>query len=226
MACKRFEGNSPRNVNRDAKYSVRLDAGRYVVGLVYQTDFGERWYPVVEGHESLVNMVNQAKLEHTGFQGGAFYINEYKQVLVPTTTQREYRYIGKYHETISFQFEGNILSGNAVNLNGEPLQPGDQWVGPHPGIPYVLAAGARDIYYDLEPRPRVRRRVNLSDFRSENVVGALCAQIARVKGYAGGRFYINEFQQLFTPITEGHYVDYLYIGPLDDLRNWFPEPHS
>ncbi|WP_075164973.1 hypothetical protein [Chthonomonas calidirosea] len=55
---------------------------------------------------------------------------------------------GEYDRPLEFEFEGKKLTGDAVDLEGRRLEPGDEWEGPHPGIPYRLAAGGRDIYYE------------------------------------------------------------------------------
>lgn len=222
----RFEGNCPRNVARDAKYSVRREGGKYVVGLLYRATFREEWRPVNKEHPALVEMVNSVKVQHGTSAGGPFYINEYKQVIVPVSGTRDYYLAGEYTEPLEFEFEGQILSGNAIDLQGRPLQPGDMWVGPHPGIPYTLKAGAQDIIYRTEPRPRVTKEVWLSDYQDKVTVNQICTMVARVKGLEGGRFYINEFQQLFAPRNGENGVQYVYIGRLDTLEQWFPKPNQ
>ena len=222
----KFEGNCPRSVARDAKYAIKYQSGRHVVGIVYRTDDDERWYPVNKEHQELVNMVNEAKENFAGSPGGSFYINEYQQVIVPSVGERDYYLVGEYSKPLEFEFEGNILSGNALDMKGKSVLPGEKWVGPHPGIPYVLAAGGKDIYYDFEARPNVTKRVKLSKQRDPLTVQKVCNQINAIKGYSGGRFYINEFKQMFAPVNEGSFVDYVYIGKLDNLNDWFSRPHS
>jgi hypothetical protein len=58
-----FEGNWPKAVNRDAKYSVRSEGRIYVVGLIYVTRDSEKWYPTSDQHEALVQKVNGIKTE-------------------------------------------------------------------------------------------------------------------------------------------------------------------
>ena len=63
-------------------------------------------------------MVNSVKEGSTGAPGGAFYINEYKHVLVPTS--EGCLYAGKYAPLLRFSFEG-------VEITPEPppgLSPG------------------------------------------------------------------------------------------------------
>ncbi len=228
MTYSRFLGNCPSNVNRDAKYSVRRGKGRseYVVGLFYRSTEGELWYPSNEDHPDLVEMVNDVKINVTGSPGGTFYVNEYRQVLVPVSgEEKDYYLAGEYDPPLEFEFEDNILSGNAKDLDGKPINPGDVWVGPHPGIPYVLKAGGKDISYISCIRPRVKKEVRLSDSIGKEAE-KIALKIARFKGAAGGRFYINEFCQLFAPINDDSGLNYRYIGKITSLRYWFPKSHS
>ena len=78
-----FTGNCPGNVAKDAKYSVRSGPGGPVVGLTYRAEDDERWHATTDEHTALVNMVNAIKIAYTGKPNGAFYINEYRQVIVP-----------------------------------------------------------------------------------------------------------------------------------------------
>ena len=94
-----FIGNCPSNVNKDAKYTVRLERGEYVVGIYYLSNDGELWYPSSANHPDLVEMVNNIKNHFAGSPGGAFYINEYKQVLVPVIgEEKDYYIAGEYHQ--------------------------------------------------------------------------------------------------------------------------------
>src|SRR5262249_39135160 len=72
-------------------------------------------------------------------------INEYKQVIVRVGETGKYYLAGVYPTPLKFEFEGKTISGEPVNFEGQRLQPGDTWVGPHAGIPYVLAAAGDDI---------------------------------------------------------------------------------
>lgn len=221
-----FQGNCPRTVSRDAKYTVRSGQnGNPVVGLVYRSQDEERWYMSNEEHPELVQKVNQVKLSLGLPPNGAFYINEYKQVLVPSVQGRDYYFAGKYEAPLRFEFEGKILSGEPVDLQGKPLVPGDQWVGPHPGIPYKLCAGGRDIYYTIEPRPNVEKDLKLSKVLGVEAAYALVQSILSVIGFQGGRFYVNEFCSIFAPTHGQGDVSYNYIGQLD-LSQWFPAPHQ
>ena len=168
-----FTGNCPRNVSKDAKYSVRTLRGNPVVGLLYRTADGEEWHASNGEHGDLIAMVNAVKTTMGDAPNGPFYINEYGQMLVPTGPSAAYYLAGEYEACLRFDFEGNVLSGEGVGLDGRALEPGDVWTGPHPGIPYVLRAGGGDIYYESAPRLDVTRKVRLSsDVGDEAAAGS------------------------------------------------------
>ena len=219
----KFPGNCPGNVSKNARYSVGLEKGDYVVGLYYRATDDELWYPTSNAHPELVERVNEIKLHFTGALGGGFYINEYKQVLVPVGEEAEYYYAGEYAEPLSFEFEGQTISGDPVGENGQPLEPGDLWTGPHPGIPYVLAAGGKDVYYRYMSRPGVQKEIKLSKSIGVEQAKRVAQELGKHVGYQGGRIYVNEFCNVFRP-HQGHYgLEYIYLGKVD-LDRWFPKP--
>ncbi len=224
MSIIKFQGNCPKNVSKDAKYTIRREENDYVVTILYETENGEIWYMSTENHRELVDLVGMVKKAFGQPPLGSFYINEYKQVIVPVIGSNEYYLAGTYNEPLEFEFEGNIISGKPLYVNGNALKPKDKWLGLHPGIPYILAAGGNDIRYTKEIRPNVTRNVLLSKFLGKETAKYVANMIREVKGYGGGRFYVNEFCSIFTPINEADKIDYIYIGQLD-LDKWFPNPH-
>ena len=223
-----YTGHCPRNVSEDAKYVVRHSrAGhsfgqeqRFAVGITYRTADDEVWYPSTSEHPELISMVNEIK-ERTAFApGGAFYINEHKQVLVPGGDDRKYYLAGEYHEPIVFMFEGNRISGLAIDENNAPLTPGSVWSGPHVGIPYILKAGGDDIFYRAELRPNVHKELFLSKSIGVEAAKRVSGKIAKIKGSGGGRIYVNEHCHIFTPRSGTYGLEYIYIGCID-LNEWF-----
>jgi hypothetical protein len=220
-----YPGNCPGNVAKDAKYAVRQQRGDVVIGLVYRAAEGERWLATTESHPALAAMVNEVKLAHGGQPLGPFYINEYRQVIVPAGPEPTYYFAGDYHQHVHFVFEDKVLSGDAKALSGARIQPGDVWVGPRPGIPYVLKASGDDVYYRMSPRPNVTRDVYLSRDVGREAARALAQRVRMVKGFQGGRFYINEWRQMFAPRTSGAAgLEYVYIGELHADDSWFAKP--
>src|SRR5262245_26457098 len=169
-----FPGNCPHNVSKDAKYTVRGNDGR--IALEYCVDDVTKWRLSTKAHPELAAMVNDVKRTFGSGPNGPFYINEFKQVIVPVGSAATYYFAGTYDQPIRFEFDGKTSSGEPLDFDGKPLQPGETWIGPHAGIPYVLAAAGNDVYYRTFPRPDVERRVKLSRERGKNVA----EQIARL----------------------------------------------
>ena len=172
-----------------------------------------------------MEMVNEVKITHGTARGGIFYVNEYKQVIVPVGETGVYYYAGPYDPPLHFvSDEGVRITGDPVDANGNPMMLGDRWNGPHAGIPYVLSAGGNDIYYKTRPRPNVTKDILLSTKRGKTVAGAQIARtLAVLKGPSGGRFYVNEFGAIFSPVTDEEGMNYVYFGKID-MNSWFPDP--
>ncbi len=224
MSLIDFRGNCPKNVSKDAKYTVHSGEKSPVVGIIYETKDGEKWHASTEDHPELVRLVGVVKEACGQPPLGSFYINEYKQVVVPVVGTNKYYLAGTYDKPLRFEFEKKVISGEPIDWSGKPLDPGNEWVGPHPGIPYVLTAGGNDIKYTKEPRPNVTQDVLLSRAIGREGAKAVAGMIRTIKGYEGGRFYVNEYCSMFTPMTQGDEFKYVYIGQLD-LTKWFPNPH-
>jgi len=218
-----FTGNCPKNVSKDAKYSVRTHHGKYVVGLLYEADEGEKWHMTTEDHPDLVDMVNAVKTTYGSTAGGVFYINEYKHVIVPVGETGLYYRAGRYDQPLRFDFEGKRISGEPVDANGGEMKLGDRWMGPHAGIPYVLTTGGHDIYYETRPRPNVTKNVLLSSKREKMVAAQIARMLAVLKGPRGGRFYVNEFGAVFSPVISEEELNYIYFGKIS-MDSWFPDP--
>ena len=222
-AVRPFRGNCPANVSKDAKYSVIGGTDRREIRLVFRTHHGETWH-VTKQYEDLATMVNDVKEHYQERSNGAFYINEYSQVIVPVRKDRTsiYYLAGEYPERIEFEFEGQMVSGKAVDLQGNPLLAGDRWEGPHPGIPYVLDATLRDIYYTSEIRPNVTVRRRLSQFVEEDKLDKITHMVRKAKGDSG-RFYVNEWGNAFAPLSSSREVEYVYCGKIEVAEgSWFP----
>ncbi|HXD30641.1 MAG TPA: hypothetical protein VN643_05975 [Pyrinomonadaceae bacterium] len=216
-----FPGNCPHNVSKDAKYSIRGTDGR--VGLTYRAADDERWHMTTKDHPLLAEMVNDVKRTHGTAPNGPFYINEYRQVIVPVGDEAQYYFAGTYEEPLHFEFEGKTISGEPHDLDGKPFRPGDTWTGPHAGIPYVLTASGNDVYYRTFPRPDVEKRVKLSAHQGRGAAEQIARLLSAFKGSGGGRFYVNEFCSVFSRINGTDGWQYIYIGQID-LNAWFPDP--
>ena len=207
-----YPGLNPSNVNKDAKYSVVHGDEGMQVQLRFELNHKEKAILTTDRHDALVEMVNSAKSAGGAAPGGAFYINEFFDVLVPTTTGCVY--VGSYEKVLEFDLDGATVSPQRPS----GVEPGDVWPGPHVGIGYVLAAGGCDIYY----KTKIERREDLSDHVGSKAAAALAARLARVRGTEGGRIYINECGEFFAPPRAGA-TDHIYLGALDE-DPWFPAP--
>jgi hypothetical protein len=237
-----YRGVWPQNVSKLAKYSIRLANGTWKISVLYEAGDGLKYLAIEETGDILVQRINQVKSDLQKQQGGAFYVNEYRHIIVPVASDSPnsgvgsyYYYAGKLVTDFTFKFEGNLLTTKPIRSDGTPLKPGDRWVGPRPGIPYVLAAGGGDIYYespalteDTPPkvRPMMTRKVKLSKvIDDKSAVARAVRPLVSIRGHQGGRFYVNEHSAMFTPIGkgDGNGIDYYYCGQIE-RDDWFPEP--
>lgn len=212
----KYPGNAPSNVSKDAKYSVVRGSDGWEVRLIYRLSSSERALVTTGSHPDLVQLVNDTKEEANGAPGGAFYINEYRHVLVPTDDGC--MYAGKYHEPLQFRFEGQLITADAP----PGLEPGEDWPGPRVGTAYVLAADGSDIRYRVETRPNVIADRKLSAEIGRSQAGATARSIGRFKP-GGGRIYVNEACECFGPSPSGDGLAHRYFGRVD-LERWFAEP--
>lgn len=239
MTFKLYRGLWPKNVSKLAKYIIKFDSGEWRVAVLYDVGDGMQYLAVEDGQHDLVEKVNAVKRSINAQPGGAFYINEFRHIIVPVSNgiSSHYYYGGRFDGDLRFQFEGRPLTTRPVDEHGTPLRPGDRWVGPRPGIPYVLSAGATDIYFEspaltADDPPSVRenviRKVKLSmELGNRQQAAKAAAAIGQLRGYSGGRFYVNEHGAMFTPVDkgDGNGLSYIFCGEID-LNSWFTEPKT
>ncbi len=217
---RKYTGLAPSNVSSDASYSVVGPESAPEIRLKFRISNRERALLTTDGHPDLVDMVNAVKKAiSAGTPGGRFYINEFRDVLVPDGQGGAY-WAGKYRYSLEFDFDGTIIGPEAP----DGLEPGDTWTGPHVGVRYTLAAGARDIRYKIK-EGRIERTEMLSDSVGPEAAAELAARLGRVRGSSGGRFYINEAAHFFSPDPEGG-ADFIYLGCLTEDDQWFFPPEE
>ena len=215
----RYTGLAPANAATDASYSVVGPESAPEIRLKYRISHRERALLTTDEHPDLVHMVNDVKKALSGSVGGRFYINEFRDVLVPDGSGGSY-WAGKYQESLEFDFDGTIIGPDAPAA----LEPGDVWEGPHAGVLYVLAAGAKDIKYRLR-LGKIERTEYLSEVVGVEAARALAARLGAVKGSEGGRFYINEACNFFAPPRQDQ-VDFTFLGRLEEDDQWFYPPEG
>ena len=214
--CDTYIGNIPSNVGKDAKYSVVSGDAGYEIRLVYLLGATEKRLLTTDAHQVLVAMVNRVKQEYNGQAGGSFYINEFRHVLVPTTSGKCY-FPGPYREPLVFDLDGAKIFAEAP----QGLQPGNEWIGPRVGLRYKLKAGARDISYTRKDGSLEKEHC-LSAYHSAAIAAVLAQRIGVVKGVGGGRIYLNEASEFFGP-PQILGAPAVYLGCLGD-HPWFPNP--
>lgn len=214
--ASRYTGNVPSNVSKDAKYSVVRGSDEWEVRLIYRLSSAERALVTTSAHPELVTLVNDVKEDVNGVPGGAFYINEYKHVLVPT--EDGCLYAGRYLPLLRFQFEGQEISPEAP----AGLTEGEDWPGPRVGTAYVLTSDGTDIRYRVETRPNVLADRKLSAELGRGQANRMARQLARHKP-GGGRIYINEAFECFGPAPGGDGLSHVYLGKVAE-ELWFKEP--
>lgn len=199
----------PSAINEEAKYRVTADGA---IRLIYPIDRRERELLTTDAHPELVEMVRSMKATHGEAPSGVFYINEWRHVLVKAGGGTWFA--GRYDRQLEFDLDGQTISAVAPSH----LEPGDLWPGPRVGVRYTLAASGDDVYCRRLVRPGRERDEYLTDYVP--AARQLVREWARIRP-GGGRLYINEAREVFTPGSEAG--SFLYVGraPLD---RWFPEP--
>jgi hypothetical protein len=214
--ARRYTGNVPSNVSKDAKYSVVRGGDGWEVRLVYRLSSTEVALVTTASHPELVDLVNGVKEDVNGVPGGAFYINEYRHVVVPT--EDGCLFAGRYTPLLSFRFEGREISPQPP----DDLSPGQSWQGPRVGTPYVLTADGTDVRYRVETRPNVLSDRKLSTEIGRGQAAKTARPIARHKP-GGGRIYVNEAYECFGPTPGSDGTSHIYLGHID-ADMWFAEP--
>lgn len=210
-----YPGLVPMNVNKDAKYSVVSGPDGYEVRLIYRVSSREQYLLTTNHHAELVEMVNRVKTQVQNQAGGAFYINEFRDVIVKAGGKAYFA--GHYAKNLVFDLgDGRTVTPCAP----AGLEPGEVWPGPHAGIKYTLAAGGDDIRYKIK-NGNLETTYFLSDDVGEAAAAQLANRLARVKGNSGGGIYVNECAEFFAPPSGGG--EHLYLGGVGEDQ-WFDPP--
>ncbi|WP_156374211.1 hypothetical protein [Cellulomonas sp. Leaf334] len=199
----------PSSVKGEGKYRVTADGQ---VKVLHISGRNEMSLLASDPHAELVAMVGGVKRAHGEQPSGIFYINEWGHVLVKAAGATWYA--GQYRTILEFDLGGGVLSARAP----QGLPPGERWPGPQVGIRYTIAATGDDVYCKRRIDVRTERQERLSDYIADSP--SFVRELARHRP-TGGRLYINEAREMFSPLDgEGSFV-YLGRAPID---RWFPEP--
>lgn len=200
----------PSSAKSEAKYRVTADGQ---VRVEHVIDRRVRALLTTGKHPELVDMVAGVKKAHGDPPSGVFYINEWRHVLVKAGGGTWYA--GAYPTILEFDLDGTVLSARAP----AGLEPGSRWTGPQVGILYKIAASGDDIYCERKMSPHLVRREFLSDYVSN--AADFVRDLSRFRR-TGGRLYINEAREMFTP-SDHSPGEFVYLGSAP-IHSWFPEP--
>ncbi|TKB47990.1 hypothetical protein FCL40_14740 [Ferrimonas sediminicola] len=221
----KFNGNRQFRT-KAGKYSLvsdRHNPGGVVIRLIMEFDDDEKLLLANRKHPELCAMVAEVKRQYGDGELGGFYINEYKQVIVPANrngADTEYYLAGEYHEPLKFTFDGQEFHGDLT------LAIGENWHGPAVGMRYKVNTDGTDIEYETEHRSlegAMVRTHRLSKAIGRNNARDVAQVAYRAKGHQGGRLFVNEFGRMFVPVHEGYCHAYRYAGVVD-MDLWFPKP--
>jgi len=197
----------------------RLWTGRYARIPGETTAFHVRliegeWWPVVDwtiedetaqcpmvnsdGAAALARAVNAGKRLLDGQPGGAFLINEYGQILVPSQWgERHVAIVGECEAPLEFwdQFDPGITFDLTDDRD---LEPGGAWKLPYVGVPHNLSA-ASEIYFWSEDGLGGEKL--LPPIQDNLLIEAL----RRLRPYGAVRFVVMCDGLVLTKVPVGHW---------------------
>lgn len=164
--------------------------------------------------EELVKAVNNPKISISGREGGAFVINEFGQVIVPTIWG-DRLLVGEVEGVLLFE---DPYDGEIINLSDDArLQTNDPWEKPYVGVKYNLHRDSNIYYYDSE--------LDSSEYPPEQD-RELIKKLRKVRRYGAATFIVNQYGLVLTKIPEGEYQEDddkwlpVYVGRIN-YNLWF-----
>ena len=191
------------------------------VVIVWDADGYRRDCDLVDGPgaRSLAAAVVAAKEAMGGDLGGSFQVNEFGQVLVPSTDGEGQRLLaGQVRGSLRFQ---DPLQGGTFTLGDDSdLSAGDRWPLPYVGIPYNLSA-RNEVYFWREDQLRGEKE------KPPRLDSKLVPALRSVRRGGAIRFVVNSESVVLTKRRtigpQGDAADGwepTYIGRVD-LGAWF-----
>jgi len=218
--------------------TFKLWKGRYnrIIGktttfkIKYTTEHG--FWPVVEwdmgdektiylAHDSnsvkeLNQKVNNVKLRLSGNEGGAFVINEFGQVIVPSSKSDGERFlVGEVEGLLIFKDPYNSKMIDFSDDTG--LLTGALWDRPYIGMQYNLHSNSSIYCFNNELESSVYPPEQDRE---------LIKKLRKVRRYGPTRFIVNHYGIVLTKIPEGDYHEVfdnwvpIYIGRIN-RKLWF-----
>tara|TARA_B100000927_G_scaffold290659_1_gene290120 strand:- start:233 stop:922 length:690 start_codon:yes stop_codon:yes gene_type:complete len=222
-----YTGNILTTVTKESKYSVAHSDGEWSVRLRFVNEEGYKDLYTHE-HDDLVDIVNEVKREVNGRPGGAFKLDEYRNVVIPTSQGETFYHGGKYPKELIFDLNGREVGASITeDLDGISTYPGAEWKGPRTGMRYTLTASGDDIKYERVTANGFRQIVFLRKTVGDQA-DATVAMLSRIKPN-GGRFMVNECGHAFAMVEQGGAFgstwEPFYAGKINLSHGWFPDPH-
>lgn len=158
------------------------------------------------GIEDLVEAVNEAKISISGNPGGIFVINEFGQVVAPSSWGDVKRLlVGEVEGVLLFE---NPSDGSIIDLSDDTgLQISDLWEKPYIGVKYNLNRSSNIYYYSYCSEQNKSEYLPKQD-------DELIKKLRKVRRYGAVRFIVNQHGIVLTKIPEGEYCK--------DEDKWIP----
>ena len=168
--------------------------------------------------EELVKAVNKVKIRMSVEEGGAFVINEFGQVIVPSIWGNGERFlVGEVEGVLLFE---DPYGGGIIDLSDDAgLQTNDLWEKPYVGVQYNLSRSSNIYYY------RYCSEQNRSEYLQKQD-DELIKKLRKVRRYGAVRFIVNQHGIVLTKIPEGEFcIDKdkwipVYVGRIN-YNLWF-----
>lgn len=163
----------------------------------------------------LARKLNAVKKKYNGWGGGSFIINEFGNVLVPTTRRPDFPrfHIGDFVGDLSFQnpFEEDdyFTLGDA-----QGIEPGQAWPWPYIGNSYHMTHEG-DIY-------RLMRENDWTTKVSSPHRDRRLESILKKLRPTGCRFIVNHYGYVITKVQKRGVWEPYYVGKINFAR-WFPD---
>ena len=165
-----------------------------------------------EEHRSLVEAVNSLKVQHSGQGGGAFRINEYGQVIVPTGMGGAGSAFcpGRVNGAITFEHP----DGYIFDLCGRNAAIGDVWDKPVVAFRYIVR---NDDTISFESHPDSLTR---EWHRLPSPQPSFASAARSVRGQQGFALFVNDQGAAVVKCAPNWTAR--YVGEID-LGDWFDE---
>lgn len=222
----------PSCPGRDSRYTIRHnpDQAGNPWWVYYEQPSGAR-LPADRPHTDLIAVVNALKRAYAGQEGGAFSLNEHRQVIArtrdPQGVANSVHIVGVANGAVETYTQTLTFSSGAVDPSVSPT-PGDLWPGPLCGMTYSFAAPGNpkppsrcleEVFVEVEGQVlqlSVAACVRPYPPASPAALAAFLAAL-RLRLPQGGRFRVNEHGRAFT--SDGNI--YIETIPLC-IGDWFP----